>query len=77
MRRASNASLADVVLVTDGAPGRIRTADASLRTAALYPLSYGGAGAKRTAGRTSHHPVATEPNWLGERTGAQGRCTSL
>ena len=27
-----------------GAPGRIRTADASLRTAALYPLSYGGAG---------------------------------
>jgi hypothetical protein len=25
-----------------GAPGRIRTADASLRTAALYPLSYGG-----------------------------------
>ena len=26
----------------DGAPGRIRTADASLRTAALYPLSYGG-----------------------------------
>ncbi len=26
------------------APGRIRTADASLRTAALYPLSYGGAG---------------------------------
>jgi hypothetical protein len=24
------------------APGRIRTADASLRTAALYPLSYGG-----------------------------------
>ena len=26
-----------------GAPGRIRTADASLRTAALYPLSYGGA----------------------------------
>jgi Glutaredoxin-like domain (DUF836) len=27
-----------------GAPGRNRTADASLRTAALYPLSYGGAG---------------------------------
>src|SRR5260221_8529467 len=27
------------------APGRIRTADASLRTAALYPLSYGGATA--------------------------------
>ena len=26
-----------------GAPGRIRTADAGLRTAALYPLSYGGA----------------------------------
>ena len=25
-----------------GAPGRIRTADAGLRTAALYPLSYGG-----------------------------------
>ena len=25
------------------APGRTRTADASLRTAALYPLSYGGA----------------------------------
>ena len=25
------------------APGRIRTADAGLRTAALYPLSYGGA----------------------------------
>ena len=29
----------------DGAPGRIRTADASLRTAALYPLSYGGPAA--------------------------------
>ena len=27
----------------DGAPGRTRTADASLRTAALCPLSYGGA----------------------------------
>ena len=26
-----------------GAPGRTRTADASLRTAALCPLSYGGA----------------------------------
>ena len=26
-----------------GAPGRIRTADAGLRTASLYPLSYGGA----------------------------------
>jgi hypothetical protein len=25
-----------------GAPGRIRTSDARLRTAALYPLSYGG-----------------------------------
>ena len=32
-----------------GAPGRIRTADASLRTAALYPLSYGGAQAHRTS----------------------------
>jgi hypothetical protein len=34
-----------------GAPGRIRTADAGLRTAALYPLSYGGAAhivARRT-----------------------------
>jgi hypothetical protein len=31
-----------------GAPGRIRTADASLRTAALYPLSYGGADLHRT-----------------------------
>jgi hypothetical protein len=29
-------------VVGPGAPGRIRTADASLRTAALYPLSYGG-----------------------------------
>ena len=29
---------------SDGAPGRNRTADASLRTAALYPLSYGGVG---------------------------------
>lgn len=28
--------------ITSGAPGRIRTADAGLRTAALYPLSYGG-----------------------------------
>ena len=28
-----------------GAPGRIRTADAGLRTASLYPLSYGGAAA--------------------------------
>jgi hypothetical protein len=27
-----------------GAPGRIRTADAHLRTVPLYPLSYGGAG---------------------------------
>src|SRR5262245_8891333 len=27
----------------DGAPGRTRTADAGLRTASLYPLSYGGA----------------------------------
>jgi hypothetical protein len=26
-----------------GAPGRTRTADAGLRTASLYPLSYGGA----------------------------------
>ena len=37
-----------------GAPGRIRTADASLRTAALYPLSYGGAAAivpRRRGGR--------------------------
>ncbi len=25
-----------------GAPGEIRTPDARLRTAALYPLSYGG-----------------------------------
>jgi SAM-dependent methyltransferase len=35
----------------DGAPGRIRTADASLRTAALYPLSYGGAPAIVAHGR--------------------------
>ena len=34
-----------------GAPGRIRTADASLRTAALYPLSYGGARRDRTRPR--------------------------
>src|SRR5688572_17507660 len=32
-----------------GAPGRTRTADAGLRTASLYPLSYGGAGGDRTA----------------------------
>src|SRR5215213_6900602 len=33
-----------------GAPGRTRTADASLRTAALCPLSYGGAREDRTPG---------------------------
>src|SRR6476661_7678225 len=33
------------VLGRGSAPGRIRTADAGLRTAALYPLSYGGATA--------------------------------
>ena len=32
-----------------GAPGRIRTADAQLRTLPLYPLSYGGAGPNRNA----------------------------
>ena len=32
-----------------GAPGRTRTADAGLRTASLYPLSYGGVGIDRTA----------------------------
>ncbi len=33
----------------NGAPGRIRTADAQLRTLPLYPLSYGGAGPNRSA----------------------------
>ncbi len=32
-----------------GAPGRIRTADAQLRTLPLYPLSYGGAERNRSA----------------------------
>ena len=32
-----------------GAPGRIRTADAQLRTLPLYPLSYGGADRNRSA----------------------------
>ena len=36
--------------VSSGAPGRIRTADASLRTAALYPLSYGGVPASYSTG---------------------------
>jgi hypothetical protein len=43
----------------DGAPGRIRTADAGLRTAALYPLSYGGAAdivPRRGAGLAHRDP---------------------
>src|SRR6478672_4524682 len=44
-----------------GAPGRIRTADAGLRTAALYPLSYGGAGSivtRRRRRSASRRPSA-------------------
>ena len=40
---------ADAALLASGAPGRTRTADAGLRTASLYPLSYGGAESDRTA----------------------------
>ena len=45
-----------------GAPGRIRTADAHLRTVPLYPLSYGGAAAIVPAtgpcGDPDYNPVA-------------------
>ena len=51
-----------------GAPGRIRTADASLRTAALYPLSYGGPG--------SSYPTSEDvPPRLAERDGTDLRST--
>ena len=40
--RPGAAVLRGCCAVGRSAPGRIRTADASLRTAALYPLSYGG-----------------------------------
>src|SRR5688572_7534427 len=36
------------------APGEIRTPDAGLRTASLYPLSYGGGGTDSTA---EHRPT--------------------
>ena len=50
-----------------GAPGRTRTADAGLRTASLYPLSYGGARPMVPEGR----PAA---GWAGHpRTGDFGR----
>src|SRR3954462_8120506 len=45
-----------------GAPGRIRTADAHLRTVPLYPLSYGGTAAivpaKGRRGDPDYHPGA-------------------
>ena len=47
------------------APGRTRTADAGLRTASLYPLSYGGAAAI-----VACRARQTEPSfdlWLGQR----------
>src|SRR3954449_9289971 len=50
-----------------GAPGRIRTADASLRTAALYPLSYGGQGEIVPSSRP---PVASMP----QHAATDGRC---
>src|SRR5829696_1136008 len=43
-----------------GAPGRIRTADASLRTAALYPLSYGGAGHEDRTGTGLSRVISSE-----------------
>src|SRR5437667_11435283 len=56
------------------APGRIRTADAGLRTASLYPLSYGGAAdiVPRPAGDLDdrRRPRRSRPNPLtpiGER----------
>ena len=53
-----------------GAPGRTRTADAGLRTASLYPLSYGGAadivlralgGNLRTTSRRQRSQAAAPP----------------
>src|SRR3990172_8784694 len=45
-----------------GAPGRTRTADAGLRTASLYPLSYGGALASSyaAAGKRLTEPAALQ-----------------
>jgi hypothetical protein len=54
-----------------GAPGRIRTADAGLRTASLYPLSYGGAadivlrGRRRTGFLPNHHVVTVRRGIVG------------
>src|ERR1035437_3626256 len=42
MRPAAGTKAASRRVRGCGAPGRIRTSDARLRTAALYPLSYGG-----------------------------------
>src|SRR5439155_11150221 len=48
-----------------GAPGRTRTADASLRTAALCPLSYGGACRNRTAGSARLRELGPRQGRLG------------
>ena len=49
-----------------GAPGRTRTADAGLRTASLYPLSYGGADGDGTAARPAG-PIERSPQNPGRR----------
>src|SRR3954452_9236667 len=48
-------------MFADGAPGRIRTADAGLRTAALYPLSYGGATCILPRGTTARAQIVPSP----------------
>src|SRR6476646_8947993 len=75
LRGASDADLPAREASGYGAPGWIRTADAGLRTAALYPLSYGGAGsivprrrrrsARRRASADAHHVDPDHPVVVG------------
>src|SRR4051794_13440571 len=55
-----------------GAPGRIRPADASLRTAALYPLSYGGARPVYPPASAAHSPGSARSS-APERPGVAAR----
>src|SRR5437899_2530851 len=62
--------LAAQIVLEGGAPGRTRTADAGLRTASLYPLSYGGALGSYLLGRCEACSDATR---RGRRTGSTAR----
>ena len=55
------------------APGRTRTADAGLRTASLYPLSYGGAAAIIAC--PSRWTESSCDPWLGQRDNQRSRAS--